>query len=99
MLKVARDRLGISYLGHSSLQRPQYGSRSNHLPGGEKNQRLTLPGGEREKETGQGQTQRLEWKWAVGRRRRGSEHRGQGNRGAHSKEGNIDEQLGGMRAV
>lgn len=49
MLKVARDRLGVSYLGRSSLQRPQYGSRSNHLPGGERNQRLTLPGGERER--------------------------------------------------
>lgn len=33
-------QVGGSYLGHSFLQRPQCGFHSNHLPVGEKNQRL-----------------------------------------------------------
>lgn len=97
LLKVKKNRFRVSYLGHSSLQRPQCGSHSNHPPVGEKNQRLHSQVG-----ASQGQAQRLAWKWVAGRGWRGSEggHRGTGGPSrVHAEEGNTDEQLAGMRGV
>lgn len=54
---------GGSYLGHSSLQKPLCGSRSNRLPVGEKNRRLHS---RVEMRRSQGRTQSLEWEREAG---------------------------------